>query len=148
MPKQKKEFRLTDKDYAVYRLLESNPEKWWTKGEIVDELPEYFNESDSTSHDFCASLNNVRIRLNRVAGIDGKITHYTILKNNAFKLANKEELKAERERMKSNLWRDYIRYLRANEVIQLDGQGKLFDCNGNPIDEDSLAKKFFEPFAF
>lgn len=148
MPKQKKQFELTSKDKAVYRLLESNPNKWWTKEEIMEALPYYFSKADATSHDICSTLNSIRLRLNKGRAC-GMITHYTMIKDNAFKLAtNEQELKPVLQKMEDDLWKDYIRYLETKGVIKENGQGKLFDCNGNPIDEHPYAKRFNMPFEF
>lgn len=141
-------YGLTSKEYAVYRLLESQPDKWFSKGEIVDALPDYFDTGDSTSHDFCSTLNLCRIRLNRAVGIDGRISHHIALKNNHFKLADADDVKEEIRKRKDALWRDYLRLLRLEDVVKYNGQGKLIDCNGKAIDEESLAKRFFAPFDF
>ena len=141
---------LTPKDYEVYRYLEqvylNDKERWVSKEEIMYVLPELFNKSDATSHDICSTLNAIRIRLNENA-YNGVINHIVLLTNNCFKLAKDRE-EAERfcKRDYDNAMKLLTRYWHNIGVIKQDGQGKLIDCRGNVIDENSLAKRFYEPF--
>lgn len=138
--------KLTTRDWQFYNLLLSDTSKWWTKQEILEKV-EGFNAND-TAHDYCACMNSTRIKLNE-ALFEGQLSHYVLLKDNAFKLAeSEEEMQEIVEKMKKQLWKNYLRFLGATKVIKENGQGKLIDCKGNVISEDSLAKRFFEPFNY
>lgn len=142
-----KELKLKTKEWAFYKLLESDPKKWWSKEEIISQVPDYELNKNETSHDICAALNTARLKLNNACS-SGIISHYVLLDNNSFKLANEEEMNEEIKKMEKNLWKLYIRYLGAKGVIKLNNQGKIIDCKGKVIEEDSLAKRFYEPFNF
>lgn len=142
-----KELKLTPREWKLYSLLKNEPNKWWSKEEILNSITEYNSSRNETSHDICASLNLARLHLNAACSL-GLVSHYTLIKDNAFKLANEDEMHAELKKMEKQMWRLYIRYLGAKGVLKENGQGKLIDCKGKVIDEDSLAKRFFEPFNF
>lgn len=142
-----KELKLTPKEWKLYNLLESDPNKWWSKEEILNNITEYDLNRNETSHDICASLNLARLHLNEACS-SGMISHYTLIKDNAFKLANEEEMNEELKKMEKQIWKLYIRYLGAKGIIKLNNQGKIIDCKGNIIEEDSLAKRFYTPFDF
>lgn len=141
---------LTPKEYIVYRYLEQvyeqDKERWVSKEEIIAALPELFNKQDETSHDVCSTLNAIRLRLNENA-YGGKINHITLLKNNQFKLAkDREEIETYCKRDLENAMKLLSRYWHNIGVAKRDGQGKLIDCRGNVITDESLAKRFYTPF--
>lgn len=140
---------LTTLDWTIYNYLKdqfkADPNKWISKEEILHDNP-ILRESKKTSHDICSALNNIRLRLNKASN-EGQISHLILLHNSHFKIA------ANTEEAKKYLIRDYkngikllTRYYQNIKVLKLDGQGKLIDCKGNVIDEQSLAKRFNDVF--
>jgi hypothetical protein len=143
--------QLKEKDYALYRLLEVQakdyPNTWLSKEELISRLPYHFQKKEGT-HDICAELNNSRLRLNK-ARAEGRLSHVVLLKSHKFKLAtSREELEEYAKRDFINGLKLLKRYWQNIGAIREDGQGKFIDCRGNIIDDDSLAKRFNEPFNF
>lgn len=142
---------LTEKDYAVYRYLEQvaeeNPNKWVSKEELINEFPQYFVKGED-SHDICSTLNMVRLNINR-ARASGKVSHLVLLKNHQFKLAiSKDEAEKSIQKDYNNAMKLLKRYWQNRGAIKEDGQGKLIDCNGQVITDESLAKRFQMPFDY
>lgn len=141
---------LNEKDKQVYRYLESrfvnDPDEWVSKIEIINDLEHLFGKTDATSHDICSTLNLIRIRLNNAASY-GLVEHIILLDNNKFKIAkDKEEAKKYCQKDYDNAMKLIVRYWLNIGVIKRDGQGRLFDSEGNPVDENSLAKPFYSSF--
>jgi hypothetical protein len=144
--------RLHTKDWKVYNYLlhkaALDMNYWVSKEEIIQEFPELFTSSDATSHDVCSTLNAIRLRLNK-ARAEGQLTHLVLLDNHKFKLAtSEEEVEKYCKRDKENGIKLLVRYYQNIGVLKTNGQGKLIDCKGNVIDENSLAKRITEPFEF
>lgn len=149
-PKQKKPFALTETDKAVFDFLlegfKSDPNKWYSKEEILDGV-KTLKDSKPTSHDICSSLNLIRIRLNRGCSL-GLVNHIVLLSRSCFKIAK------DKEEAKWYLKKDYrvgikhlVRYYENTNVLKRNGQGVLFDPNGNPIDENDTEAMFRMIFA-
>lgn len=141
---------LNSLDWKIYNYLKDkfkeNPNRWISKKEILENNKELLKESDTTSHDICSTLNNIRIKLNKACH-EGQISHLILLDKGHFKIA------ANKEEAEQYLKKDYrigikriIRYYENMKVLTRDGQGKLIDCKGNVITEESLAKRFHEVF--
>lgn len=137
-------------DWKIYNYLKdqfkADPKRWLSKQEILDDNPALLKESGATSHDICSSLNSIRLKLNKACH-EGQISHLILLHNGNFKIA------ADLEEAKQYLYKDYIigikrivRYYENMQVLKRDGQGKLIDCKGNIITEESLAKRFNDVF--
>ena len=137
-------------DWQVYNFLKtgfrSDPKRWFSKQELLDAIPSLSKESGATSHDICSTLNAIRIKLNK-ASSEGQLSHLILLNKGSFKIA------ANFDEAKEYLSADYkvgikrlIRYYENMKVLKRDGQGKLIDCKGNVITEESLAKRFNDVF--
>lgn len=137
-------------DWFVYRLLE---ERTGGNGESVSQRDIYlaakeagykvsWNERQNQHNDHCRWLHDVVERINWSAEVDKMVGHrcwrYRLLdeKEAAMLVAvfNRRERKA-RERKVAIL-----------SKMRLNGQGKLLSNQGNPIDDESLAKEFHEAF--
>lgn len=140
---------LTTIDWTIYNYLKEkfkeDPTKWISKKQIIEDNP-VLNESKTTSHDICSALNSIRLRLNKASN-EGQISHLILLHNSKFKIAGSAD------EAKKYLYKDYllgikriVRYYENMKVIKRDGQGKLIDCKGNVIDDQSLAKRFNDVF--
>ena len=141
---------MLDKDYKVYRYLEQvaieNPDKWVSKEELINAFPQDFRKG--TGHDICPSINSFRLRANE-ARAKGLVSHLCLIKDDKFKLAiSKEEAEKYIQKDYENGIKLLTRYWQNMGAIRDDGQGKLIDCRGNVITEESLAKKFQMPFDY
>lgn len=142
--------KLTTVDWTIYNYLKDqfkkDPKRWIKKEQILYDNQNILSCSPYTSHDICSKLNLIRIRLNKAAN-EGQISHLILLDNGHFKIA------ANLEEAKKYLYKDYqigikriVRYYENMKVLSRDGQGKLIDCKGNVITEESLAKRFNDVF--
>lgn len=148
--KENKLTHLTSLDWTIYNYLKkhfkADPKRWLSKQEILEDNPDLLNESATTSHDICAALNSIRLKLNKACH-EGQLSHLILLHKGTFKIA------ADKEEAEHYLKKDFfvgikrvIRYYENMRVIKRDGQGKLIDCKGNVITEESLAKRFNDVF--
>lgn len=142
---------MTQKEYEVYRYLEQvaceDPTKWVSKEELINEFPQFFVKGED-SHDICSTLNLVRLRINE-ARAAGKVSHLVLLKDHHFKLCvSREEAEEHIGKDFSNAMKLLKRYWQNMGAIREDGQGKIIDCNGNIITDESLAKRFQAPFEY
>ena len=149
--KSNKQELLKKQDYAFYRLLETvakyEPDRWLSKEELLEMLGEHFKKDEGT-HDICAELNISRLKLNK-ARAGGIISHLVLLKSHKFKLATtRDEVEKYCKRDLENGLKLLTRYWQNIGVLKQDGQGKLIDCRGNVIDDESLAKRFNDPFDY
>lgn len=141
---------LTTIDWSIYNYLKDkfkeDPNQWLSKEQILNDNSELLNASNSTSHDVCSALNLIRLKLNKACH-EGLISHLILLHKGSFKIA------ANQEEAQKYLYKDYeigikriVRYYENMRVLKRDGQGKLIDCKGNVITEESLAKRFNDVF--
>ena len=79
----------------------------------------------------------------------GKVSHLVLLKDHHFKLCiSREEAGEYIGKDFSNAMKLLKRYWQNMGAIREDGQGKIIDCNGNTITDESLAKRFQAPFEY
>ena len=138
---------LTPRCWALYRLIKYNSlveHRKTTQKEICDKLSEYGYVYDSSekTHDHCSAIwkdikdNNESL----------EHEHIIISKNFEYWIGSKEE----NEQYLKDLWKALAprltRYWNYYKKLGLDGQGKLLDKNNNPIDDNSVSKKFFDCF--
>lgn len=137
-------------DWNVYTYLKhsfkDDPKRWVSKQELLEGIERLRQSKSETSHDICSSLNSIRLRLNQAAN-EGQLSHLVLLNNGKFKIA------ADLDEATEHLKKDYnigikrlVRYYENMRVLKRDGQGKLMDCKGNIITEESLAKRFNDVF--
>lgn len=142
----KKDLTLTSRDWNFYNLLCDEPFIWHNKEEIAATVPGF--TLHETTHDKCSSMNLTRIKLNKARAL-GLISHYILLEDDKFKVAtSEEEIAKELKKQEKQMWTLYIRYLETKGIIKENHQGKLLNCRGEVIDEQSLAKRFHEPFNY
>lgn len=72
--------------------------------------------------------------------------HIIISKNFEYWIGSKEENKQYLKDLWKALAPRLTRYWNYCKKVGLDGQGKLLDKNNNPIDDNSVSKRFFECF--
>ena len=131
------ESSLTPRQWALYRLIRYNSfieHRKTTQKEIYDKLKKYgyeWTESNNTS-DHCSAI------WSDVAQNNLSMEHDTIIitKNYVYWIGSERETEA----FLRKLWRDLAprlhRYWFYVQKVGLDGQGKLYDKNLNPIYED------------
>ena len=141
------ETSLTPRQWALYRLIKHNSlveHRKTTQKEIYEALKEYgyeWNESNNTS-DHCSAIwadvteNNLSMEHDKII-ITEKYTYW---------IGSKDETK----KFLQKLWRDLSprlqRYWFYTKKVGYDGRGKLFDKNGNPIEEESAVTLFHSSF--
>lgn len=142
--------KLKTLDWKVYNYLKAEFKKdntlWISKKQLLESIPELRANSKATTHDVCSSLNTIRLRLNKACS-DGQLSHLVLLKDSCFKIAkDREEAKENFERDRKIGIQRLVRYYENIGVLNRDGQGKLIDCKGNVITDESLAKRFNDVF--
>lgn len=103
---------LTPRQWALYNLLNSDTNKWWTQREICDAIPSYHWIDDDRNH--CAEIGSDRRFINNSQRVDKII----VTKKHCFKIATVEEYIEDRNR--------HIRRLKT-EVEQIKAMD--FKCN-------------------
>ncbi len=137
--------KLLTRQWKLYNLLKERTELniKTTVADICDLLPgEYILNKKQSNFSNCPQL---------YADIDiinnsSEVSHIIIKNNNSFKLGTKEEVKKYMEKCKIRALRQFRKYWDIERKVELNGQGKLLSNQGNPIDEKSKAKAFFETF--
>ena len=131
------ETSLTPRQWALYRLIHYNSfieHRKTTQREIFEKLGDYgyeWSESNNTS-DHCSTI-WTDVATNNLSG-----EHDTIIitKNYKYWIGSKKETQA----FLRKLWKDLSprlhRYWFYVRVLGMDGQGKIYDKNLNPIYED------------
>ena len=142
-------FRLTPRQWALYRLIERNTEEGrkTTQNEICALIEGYeWNEKSANAHDHCVSI---WTDINGAKGLNfsSEIQKTIISDNFEYWIGNKEEV----EEYQKKLWRDLyprlVRYWNIVSKAKMDGQGQLFSCHGDLIDDESAARGYVKAFA-
>ena len=137
------ESELTPRQWALYRLIHHNSfvnHRKTTQKEIYEKLKDYgyeWSESNNTS-DHCSTI------WTDVATNNLSLEHDTVIitQNYEYWIGNEQETQA----FLRKLWRDLSprlhRYWNYVKKVGMDGQGKLYDKNLNPIyDEGAISDK-------
>ena len=142
----KRENKLNTRQWDFYNYLKEqaleDENKWISKLEISLWVDGYDLKLDVKSHDECSLMNSDRIAINSSLETDKII----LIKDNCFKIANKEEA----EELVDDLYKQAMRLLGRMSLIKhkidRDNQGKLISNQGQPIDKYSKARDFYETF--
>ena len=136
---------LTPRQWELYRLIKYNSvveHRKTTQREIYEKVSGYEWRDDPKAHDHCVAIWKDIKDNNESLEHDGII----ISKNFEYWLGSETETK---EFLKS-LWKQLAprltRYWNYYKKIDQNRQGKLLDKNNNPIDDNSVAKRFYECF--
>lgn len=132
--------KLTPRQWRLYNLLKSQPNRWFTQKEIADEIEEY--KYIERENDKCPTIRMDKMAINASLEVD-KIV---VMKNYCFKIGNEEEYREERRRHISRLKSQKKEIENIDFKYQHNGQGKLLSNQGVEIDEKSKARNFFETF--
>ena len=130
---------LTPRQWALYRLITHNSlveHRKTTQREIYEKLKDYgyeWQESNNTS-DHCSTI-WTDVAVNNLSAEHDKII---ITKKYVYWIGSKEET----QEFLCKLWKDLSprlhRYWTYVRKVGMDGQGRLFDKNLNPIIEDCI----------
>ena len=136
-------------DWKLYTFLKEqykiNPNKRITQEDISTAIPEFtLRESKTTSKkNKCVDIWNSYNRI-LMSDIPNKII---LMRNYTYKIANKEE---SQKFLKTYFYKQVSpRLLRFHQIkmkIDRDGRGKLLSNYGDPIDETSIADRFYNTY--
>ena len=112
---------LTPRQWKLYNLLKTNPNKWFSQKEICETIVEYPYYEKGTNH--CPFITEDKLAINSSDLVDKII----VIKSNCYKIANEDEYKRERA--------SHIRRLKvqAQQIRDMDrkynqdGYGKLLN---------------------
>lgn len=131
---------LTPRQWKLYNLLKTDPTRWFSPKEISDQIKEY--EWHETAWDKCPTIREDKKAINSSTEVEKII----VMKNRCFKIATIEEYLEERNAHIRRLLNQVQEIKDMDYKYHRDGQGKLFSCQGEPIDENSKARPFVEAF--
>lgn len=136
-------------NWKLYRFLKQkaieDSNHWITHEEICEALPEEFKMNHQACNKKCCStIQQHIIEINECDEIEKII----IYKNQSYKLASNKEEAEEfiKRKLLTKGCRILKRYWQLLDKISSNGQGKLLSNRGNPIDENSKARKYVESF--
>lgn len=134
---------LTPRQWALYRLIHHNSfveHRKTSQKEICDSIKDYEWVDDEKVHDHCVAI------WKDIKDNNESLEHEKIIisKNFEYWIGDEKETK----QFLRDLWKALAprlnRYWNYVHKTKMDGIGKLIDKNGNPIDEYSKSRKFFE----
>ena len=147
-PKAEPKTALTPRQWALYRLIKQNTEQGrkTTQREICVVVEGYeWNEKDGNTHDHCVSIWN---DLNGAKGLNfsPEIQKIVITENFEYWIGDREEVADYLNSLWKELMPRLIRYWKLKAKQKEDGQGQIFSCHGELIDDDSAARGYIEAF--
>lgn len=147
--KEKTKMKLNTRQWTTYNLISRNTHAGHktTIGEIIGHYPitdyeDGYTFAKKSSHDPCKMVWKDIITINASSEIEKII----IIDNFTYRLATEEEAKAYYERLRLKALKAMARAYCVKMKIKADGQGKLISCHGDPIDDESKARRFVEAF--
>lgn len=131
---------MTTRQWKLYNLLKSEPDKWFSQKEIADSIDGY--EYKERANDRCSAIREDKNEINASLEVDKII----VMKNYKFKIGTKEEYLEERRKHVRRL-KQQVKIIQDFDFkVNRDGHGKLISNKGEVIDEKSKARRFFETF--
>lgn len=134
------ETKLTPRQWALFRLLESQPDHWFTQKEICDAIPLYSYKDEITVHDHCPAIGKDKIEINANPRVDKIIT----MQDCCFKIATLEEYKKERATHIARLKSQKAQIEAMDYKFERHGQGKIFNNILEELKESN--EQFHETF--
>lgn len=132
---------LTPRQWALYRLLQSDTNRWFTQREICDAVEGYnYVENPKATNDHCSPIGADKRAINENPRVDQII----VMKDYKFKIATLEEYKEERRSHINRLLAQKRQIEAMDAKFERDGQGKLFNSVFNELKEND--KHFYETF--
>lgn len=140
--KEDNESFLTPRQWALYRLIFHNSmveHRKTDQKEICEKVRGYEWNDDTKAHDHCVGIwtdvtaNNLSMEHD----------HIIIMKRYTYWIGSENENKEFLIKLWNDLSGRLHRYWFYVKKIGMDGQGKIFDKNGNPVDENNKNVKMF-----
>lgn len=131
---------LTSRQWDLYNLLKSQPNKWFTQEEICKSVDGYTLQN--RKNDRCPTIREDKIVINESLEVDKII----VMDRYCFKIGTREEYLRERAKHVSRLKAQKAQIENMDFKYKHNMQGKLLSNRGEIIDEQSRARKFFETF--
>ena len=132
--------KLNTRQWNLYKLLKSNPDKWFTQKEISS-LVEGYNYVER-NNDKCSAIREDKKAINASEEVDKLI----VMKNYQFKIATEEEAVAEISMHIKRLKRQKEEIDNMGKKISRDGQGKILSNRLVAIDDSSSAREYYGTF--
>lgn len=132
---------LTTRQWQLYNLLKSNPEHWFSQKEICEAIDGYEYRERKATNDKCVDIWHDREKLNDSTEPD----HIIAMKKYHFKIANREEVLAEEQRLHKVAMTAFKRAKALRFKQERNGQHKLLTSRLEPM-EESRAKAYYETF--
>lgn len=135
------EKELTPRQWGLYNLLKSQPNKWFTEYEIATSVQGYdYTENPLHSTTKCTSIFSDKNILNAHSKTDQII----VMKNHKFKIATEEEYKEERARHIRALKKQVEFIENMDKKHYRNGQGKLLNSDLGELKPHN--KQFYETY--
>lgn len=133
--------QLTTRQWALYNLLKSKPDKWFTEKEIADAVEGYdYNENPAHSTTHCIAIYKDKNAINSDPKPDGII----VMKNHCFKYANHQEYLNERNQHIRALKKQVQFINNMDDKNDRNNQGKLLNSDLEEIKANN--KSFYETY--
>lgn len=142
-------YRLTPRQWALYRLIKENTEagRKTTQREICEKVEGYeWHTKESGSHDHCPQIWE---DINGEKGINwaAQVQKTIISQDFEYWLGNDEEIDDYIGKMWfSGIYPRLRRYWALVGKRKSHGQGQIFSCEGNLIDDESKARGYIDAF--
>lgn len=131
---------MTTRQWQLYNLLLTEPNRWFTQKEICEKVQGY--NYVERNNDRCPMIRDDKLAINATNEVDKII----VMDRYCFKIATYEEYLQERHKHIRRLKNQVKEIENIDYKYRLNGQGKLISNRGEPIDEKSKAKRFIETF--
>ncbi len=142
--------RLNSRQWATYNFIKSHSEL----GQAVTQQAIYANypieahkdgyswAKGENTHDRCLKVWEDVHAINASSEVEKII----VMDAFTYRLATEEEAGEYYAKLQERALKALVRAYNVKRKIKADGQGKLISCQGNPIDEESHARRFVEAF--
>lgn len=132
--------KLTPRQWSLYNLLRSEPDRWFTQKEICEAVDGYVYNDEITRHDHCPTIGNDKKIINDNPQVDKII----VMKDNCFKIATYEEYMEERKSHIRRLKSQVAQIQAMDYKAHRDGMGKILNNIFEELKDDN--KQFHETF--
>lgn len=140
-----KQFELTPRQWALYRLIKENTEqgKKTSQNEVYEQIEGY--EWTENSHDHCPAIWQ---DINGSQGINWhyRITKTIIIDNNEYWIGDEEEVNKYLDKLWASLEGRLFRFWAIKNKAKAHGQMELLDREGKEIADGSKARGWVEAF--
>jgi len=141
-------YNLTPRQWALYRLIKQNTEQGrkTSQNEICAVIEGYNLLPKESGHDRCPAI---WVDINGEEGLNWhpSIEKAILTENFEYWIGSKEEVEAYLDKQwNTGIYPRLKRYWDMKRKVQKDGQGKLIDCHGKILDDESEARRYVEAY--